>query len=186
MPPSPIQAAALTLGVNPFYSALPATSSSWAGRAGQLCLLLHPARLKERSFVKGRLALPGATLFKNGTLARHGRDHVVSPVFLLCLGAASIPASFAYVNWMLHMSGYVLFGGIVGLALGEWGWCRLETRSACSGPACWSSLPRLTSWALHGVLIYPARYPATATTSCSPLVVGRVFQVNCRLFLVLL
>jgi len=24
------------------------------------------------------------------------------------------------VNWMLHMSGYVVFGGIVGLALGEW------------------------------------------------------------------
>jgi L-rhamnose-H+ transport protein len=25
-----------------------------------------------------------------------------------------------YVNWMLHMSGYVLFGGLVGLAMGEW------------------------------------------------------------------
>ncbi len=35
-------------------------------------------------------------------------------------GAANIPERLSYVNWMLHMSGYVLFGGIVGLALGEW------------------------------------------------------------------
>ena len=41
-------------------------------------------------------------------------------------GAASIPASYAYVNWMLHMSGYVLFGGIVGLAAGRIGWCGLQ------------------------------------------------------------
>jgi L-rhamnose-H+ transport protein len=40
--------------------------------------------------------------------------------FFYAWGAANIPASYAYVNWMLHMSGYVLFGGIVGLALGEW------------------------------------------------------------------
>jgi L-rhamnose-H+ transport protein len=26
----------------------------------------------------------------------------------------------SYVNWMLHMSIYVLCGGLVGLALGEW------------------------------------------------------------------
>jgi L-rhamnose-H+ transport protein len=31
----------------------------------------------------------------------------------------------SYVNWMLHMSIYVLCGGLVGLSLGEWkgaGW----------------------------------------------------------------
>jgi L-rhamnose-H+ transport protein len=40
--------------------------------------------------------------------------------FFYAWGQANIPASLDYVNWMLHMSGYVLFGGIVGLALGEW------------------------------------------------------------------
>ena len=36
------------------------------------------------------------------------------------MGSREHSSRFAYVNWMLHMSGYVLFGGIVGLALGEW------------------------------------------------------------------
>ncbi len=41
--------------------------------------------------------------------------------FFYAWGEANIPARAYYVNWMLHMSGYVLFGGIVGLALGEVG-----------------------------------------------------------------
>ena len=45
--------------------------------------------------------------------------------FFYAWGAASIPQHLSYVNWMLHMSGYVLCGGLVGLALNEWagvGW----------------------------------------------------------------
>jgi L-rhamnose-H+ transport protein len=40
--------------------------------------------------------------------------------FFYAWGQASIPVSMSYVNWMLHMSIYVLCGGIVGLSLGEW------------------------------------------------------------------
>ena len=40
--------------------------------------------------------------------------------FFYAWGQANIPARLAHVNWMLHMSGYVLFAGLVGLALGEW------------------------------------------------------------------
>jgi L-rhamnose-H+ transport protein len=40
--------------------------------------------------------------------------------FFYAWGAANIPAHLSYVNWMLHMSIYVLCGGMVGLALGEW------------------------------------------------------------------
>jgi L-rhamnose-H+ transport protein len=40
--------------------------------------------------------------------------------FFYAWGEANIPQRMAYVNWMLHMSGYVLCGGLVGLALGEW------------------------------------------------------------------
>jgi len=40
--------------------------------------------------------------------------------FFYAWGAANIPQKLSYVNWMLHMSLYVLCGGLVGLALGEW------------------------------------------------------------------
>ena len=40
--------------------------------------------------------------------------------FFYAWGAANIPQRLFYVNWMLHMSGYVLCGGLVGLALNEW------------------------------------------------------------------
>ncbi len=40
--------------------------------------------------------------------------------FFYAWGAANIPSRLFFINWMLHMSGYVLFGGLVGLALGEW------------------------------------------------------------------
>ena len=40
--------------------------------------------------------------------------------FFYAWGAANIPQQLSYVNWMLHMSSYVLCGGLVGLALGEW------------------------------------------------------------------
>ena len=40
--------------------------------------------------------------------------------FFYSWGEAHIPLSLGYVNWMLHMSLYVLCAGFVGLALGEW------------------------------------------------------------------
>ena len=40
--------------------------------------------------------------------------------FFYAWGAANIPQHLSYVNWMLHMSIYVLCGALVGLALGEW------------------------------------------------------------------
>jgi L-rhamnose-H+ transport protein len=117
----PIQAAALTLGVNPLYSALPSYVIIMGG-GGLVNFIYCFTRLfyKKDLSLKADLALPGATLFKNGTLAATGGIMWYLQFFFYAWGAASIPARFAYVNWMLHMSGYVLFGGIVGLALGEW------------------------------------------------------------------
>jgi L-rhamnose-H+ transport protein len=117
----PIQASALALGVNPLYSALPSYVIIMGG-GGLVNFIYCFSRLfyKKDLSLKADLALPGATLFKNGTLAATGGIMWYLQFFFYAWGAASIPASFAYVNWMLHMSGYVLFGGIVGLALGEW------------------------------------------------------------------
>jgi L-rhamnose-H+ transport protein len=117
----PIQASALAVGVNPLYSALPSYVIIMGG-GGLVNFIYCFTRLfyKKDLSLKADLALPGAMLFKNGTLAATGGIMWYLQFFFYAWGAASIPASFAYVNWMLHMSGYVLFGGIVGLALGEW------------------------------------------------------------------
>ena len=40
--------------------------------------------------------------------------------FFYAWGAANIPQHLSYVNWMLHMSIYVLCGALVGLSMGEW------------------------------------------------------------------
>ena len=117
----PIQAGALAMGVKSLYSALPSYVIIMGG-GGLVNFVYCFSRLifKQDLSLKSDLALPGATLFKNGALAATGGIMWYLQFFFYAWGAASIPASFAYVNWMLHMSGYVLFGGIVGLTLGEW------------------------------------------------------------------
>ncbi|EKQ2289583.1 rhamnose/proton symporter RhaT [Salmonella enterica] len=40
--------------------------------------------------------------------------------FFYACGHARIPAQYDYMSWMLHMSFYVLCGGLVGLVLKEW------------------------------------------------------------------
>ena len=61
-----------------------------------------------------------STLLLNSSMAAAGGTMWYLQFFFYAWGAANIPAHLSFVNWMLHMSGYVLFGGIVGLALGEW------------------------------------------------------------------
>ena len=60
------------------------------------------------------------TLAKNALLASTGGIMWYLQFFFYAWGAANIPQRLSYVNWMLHMSTYVLCGGLVGLALGEW------------------------------------------------------------------
>ena len=117
----PIQASALLLGVKPLYAALPSYVIIMGG-GGLVNFAYCFSRLifKKDLSLKSDLALPGATLLKNGSLAATGGIMWYLQFFFYAWGAASIPAGYAYVNWMLHMSGYVLFGGIVGLVLGEW------------------------------------------------------------------
>jgi L-rhamnose-H+ transport protein len=117
----PIQASAVALGVKPLYSAIPSYVIIMGG-GGLVNFIYCFGRLifKKELSLKSDLALPGATLIKNGSLAATGGIMWYLQFFFYAWGAANIPAGYAYVNWMLHMSGYVLFGGIVGLALGEW------------------------------------------------------------------
>jgi len=116
-----MQASALLLGVQPLYAALPSYVIIMGG-GGLVNFAYCGIRLlyKRELSLKSDLALPGAKLLRNGSLAATAGIMWYLQFFFYAWGAASIPAKFAYVNWMLHMSGYVLFGGIVGLALGEW------------------------------------------------------------------
>jgi len=117
----PMEAAALHLGVNPLYAALPSYVIIMGGGAvvNMSYCFIRLAVLKRIS-LKDDLAQPGATLVRNGVLAATGGIMWYLQFFFYAWGAANIPQHLSYVNWMLHMSIYVLCGGLVGLALGEW------------------------------------------------------------------
>jgi L-rhamnose-H+ transport protein len=117
----PMEAAALHLGVNPLYAALPSYVFIMGGGAvvNLSYCFIRLAALKRLS-LRNDLRQPGATLLRNGCLAATGGIMWYLQFFFYAWGASNIPQRLFFVNWMLHMSGYVLFAGIIGLLLGEW------------------------------------------------------------------
>ncbi len=117
----PMEQAALHLGVNPLYAALPAYVCIMGGGAviNLSYCFVRLAALKKLS-LRADLAQPGDVLGKNAALAATGGIMWYLQFFFYAWGAANIPQNLSYVNWMLHMSIYVLCGALVGLALGEW------------------------------------------------------------------
>ena len=117
----PMEAAALHLGVNPLYAALPSYVIIMGGGAvvNMSYCFIRLAVVKSISLRRDLRETRG-TLVKNASLAATGGIMWYLQFFFYAWGAANIPQHLSYVNWMLHMSGYVLCGGIVGLALGEW------------------------------------------------------------------
>jgi L-rhamnose-H+ transport protein len=117
----PMQAAAVSQGVNPLYAALPSYVIIMGGGA-----VINLAYCFFRLAVLPKLSLrrdfnqPSPTMTKNALLASAGGIMWYLQFFFYAWGAANIPQRLSYVNWMLHMSIYVLCGGLVGLALGEW------------------------------------------------------------------
>jgi L-rhamnose-H+ transport protein len=117
----PMQAAALQLGVKPLYAALPSYVIIMGGGAivNLSYCFIRLAALKRLS-LGADLSQPRATLVGNGLLAAAGGIMWYLQFFFYAWGAANVPQQLSYVNWMLHMSMYVLCGGLVGLVLGEW------------------------------------------------------------------
>jgi L-rhamnose-H+ transport protein len=117
----PMEAAALHLGVNPLYAALPSYVIIMGGGAvvNLSYCFIRLAALKRLS-LRADLSQPGGTVLRNGLLAAAGGIMWYLQFFFYAWGAANVPQRLFYVNWMLHMSMYVLCGGLVGLALGEW------------------------------------------------------------------
>ena len=117
----PIATAAQHVGVNALYAALPSYVLIMGGGAVvNFTYCFVRLGLKKELSVRADLAQPRPTLIKNSCLAATGGIMWYLQFFFYAWGAANIPLHMAYVNWMLHMSGYVLCGGLVGLALGEW------------------------------------------------------------------
>jgi L-rhamnose-H+ transport protein len=117
----PLRAAAVQAGVNPLYARLPSYVLIMGGGAivnmGYCFIRLA---FKKGISLRADLAQPGATIIRNVSLAAAGGIMWYLQFFFYSWGEANIPARLDYVNWMLHMSLYVLCGGLVGLALGEW------------------------------------------------------------------
>ena len=117
----PIEAAALHLGVPSLYAALPSYVIIMGGGA-----LVNFAYCFGRLALKSGLSLradcsqPARVNARNFAMAAAGGTMWYLQFFFYAWGAANVPQRLSHVNWMLHMSGYVLFGGLVGLALGEW------------------------------------------------------------------
>lgn len=117
----PMAVAAQHVGVSHLYAALPSYVIIMGGGAlvnFSYCLL----RLGYRKDISVRkdLSEPRRVLMVNGALAASAGIMWYLQFFFYAWGAANIPAHLSFINWMLHMSLYVLFGGLVGLALGEW------------------------------------------------------------------
>lgn len=117
----PIEAAALQLGVAPLYAALPSYVIIMGGGAlVNFGYCIARLALKRDLSFRADYSQPLGVNVKNAAMAATGGTMWYLQFFFYAWGAANIPQSLSYVNWMLHMSGYVLFGGIVGLMLREW------------------------------------------------------------------
>ncbi|HKF46335.1 MAG TPA: L-rhamnose/proton symporter RhaT [Terracidiphilus sp.] len=117
----PMKQAALNLGVNPLYALLPSYVFIMGGGAviNLAYCFIRLGAVKTLS-VRADLRQPSNTLAKNAALASAGGIMWYLQFFFYAWGEANIPTDMAYVNWMLHMSIYVLCGAIVGLAMREW------------------------------------------------------------------
>jgi len=117
----PLRSAALAAGVNPLYARLPSYVLIMGGGAiVNMSYCFIRLAFKKSLSLRADLGQPQPVLFKNAALAASGGIMWYLQFFFYAWGEANIPARVAYVNWMLHMSIYVLCGALVGLALGEW------------------------------------------------------------------
>ena len=117
----PMHEAAAALGVDPLYTALPSYVVIMGG--GALVNLgfcfIRLAKVKNLS-IKADFSLAKPLIISNILLSALGGLMGYLQFFFYAWGHASIPAQYDYMSWMLHMSFYVLCGGLVGLILKEW------------------------------------------------------------------
>ncbi|EEV6036592.1 rhamnose/proton symporter RhaT [Escherichia coli] len=117
----PMHEAAAALGVDPLYVALPSYVIIMGGGAiiNLGFCFIRLAKVKDLS-LKADFSLAKPLITHNVLLSALGGLMWYLQFFFYAWGHARIPAQYDYISWMLHMSFYVLCGGIVGLVLKEW------------------------------------------------------------------
>ncbi|MCE0801633.1 MULTISPECIES: L-rhamnose/proton symporter RhaT [Buttiauxella] len=117
----PMHEAAAALGVDPLYVALPSYVIIMGGGAvinlGYCFIRL--AKMQSLS-IKADFSLAKPLIISNVLFAALAGLMWYLQFFFYAWGHAKIPAQYDYMSWMLHMSFYVLCGGLVGLIMKEW------------------------------------------------------------------
>jgi L-rhamnose-H+ transport protein len=127
----PMTAAAHLIGIKSLYAALPSYVVIMGGGAlVNFGYCFSRLGFRKDLSLRRDLSQSRSTLVVNSCMAASGGILWYLQFFFYAWGQASIPARLFFINWMLHMSLYVLFGGLVGLALGEW-------RGSGSRPVRW-------------------------------------------------
>ncbi|MEL4015940.1 L-rhamnose/proton symporter RhaT [Dryocola clanedunensis] len=117
----PMHEAAAALGVDPLYVALPSYVVIMGGGAVinlGFCFI-RLAKVKHLS-IKADFSIARPLIIANVLFAALGGLMWYLQFFFYAWGHAKIPAQYDYMSWMLHMSFYVLCGGLVGLIMKEW------------------------------------------------------------------
>lgn len=117
----PMHQAAAELGINPLYVALPSYVVIMGGGAivNLAYCFIRLAAKKELS-IKADFSVAKPLLLANVAFSLLGGAMWYFQFFFYAWGHANIPAQYDFISWMLHMSFYVLCGGLVGLIMKEW------------------------------------------------------------------
>jgi L-rhamnose-H+ transport protein len=116
-----IQNNALALGVNPLYALLPSYGIIMGGGAViNFTFCIFRLATKKELSVKKDLSQPASLLMPSALLAISAGVCWYLQFFFYSWGVANVPVELGFINWMLHMSIYVLAAAVVGLALSEW------------------------------------------------------------------
>ena len=117
----PMHEAAAQLGIDPLYVALPSYVVIMGGGAlVNLAFCFIRLAMKPELSLRRDLSVAKPLLIANIAFAVLGGTMWYLQFFFYAWGHASIPAQYDYMSWMLHMSLYVLCGGLVGLLMKEW------------------------------------------------------------------
>lgn len=117
----PMHQAAANLGIDPLYVALPSYVIIMGGGAlVNLAFCFWRLATRPELSVRRDFSVGKSLLITNTAFAVLGGTMWYLQFFFYAWGHARIPAQYDYVSWMLHMSLYVLCGGLVGLLMKEW------------------------------------------------------------------
>ncbi len=117
----PMHDAAAALGIDPLYTALPSYVVIMGGGAlVNLGFCFIRLATKSDLSVRKDFSVAKSMLISNVLLSVLGGTMWYLQFFFYAWGHARIPAEYDFISWMLHMSFYVLCGGLVGLVLKEW------------------------------------------------------------------